>query len=103
MPGARIRYGNGKGHTKWEELPAEVLPYAVPKYWNGNAFVPYPNIVARVARAMWEQYNDVLDRHVRPRAWEEACDPRSGLFLAAAAAIKVVRPEWALPKEPFRE
>lgn len=58
-------------------------------HWDGKGFVPYPEIVVKVARATWIACNDCLDRHVRPTAWEDWQDPRMGAFAGAMAAAKI--------------
>lgn len=62
-------------------------------YWNGKDFVPYPELVVKVARGFWIASNDALDRHVRPTPWEDWQDPRMGTFAGAARAVEICKRE----------
>lgn len=70
-------------------------------YWDGEKNVPYPDIVERMAQAIWESFNKTRDPHTRElEPWAIArLEPRYGTYEAAIAALKVVQPDFELPKK----
>lgn len=69
-------------------------------HWNGREYVPYPAIIERMAKAIWESYDETRDPHTRPNEpWEVIrSDGRYGVYQAAVAAYRIVDPEFKLPR-----
>lgn len=72
-------------------------------YWNAKrkAFVPYPQIIYDIVKAMVVAINSCLDGHVRPITWEEVQDGRLGYYAMAVAAYKVCNPKFKLEGELY--